>query len=87
MMTAFMVAQVAEVTGRDAAEFDPQLPLAEVGLDSASITELSRRLGEATGTEISSTAGWRYPTLDALGGHVADLVGVPLDGEPQGAVR
>ncbi|WP_203991894.1 acyl carrier protein [Micromonospora lutea] len=79
LMTAFLVGQVADIAGLAATEIDETRPFAELGLTSKTIAELAERLRVATGTELSATVGWRYPSIAALGDHVAELMGVQLD--------
>ncbi|WP_196222450.1 acyl carrier protein [Micromonospora sp. CP22] len=79
LMTSFLVGQVAEIAGLAPTDIDETRPFAELGLTSQSIAELAERLRVATGAELSATAGWRYPSIAALGDHVAELMGVQLD--------
>lgn len=79
IMTGHLVGTVADLTGREATDVDPAVPLAGLGLTSAQIVELRTRLHTSLGIALSPTVGWQYPTLDRLGGFVAERMGVPLD--------
>lgn len=84
LMTAFLVGQVAQITGLPASEIDETRPFVELGLTSQAIAELAERLRVATGKELSATVGWRYPSIAALSDHVAELMGIQLDRASEG---
>jgi hypothetical protein len=49
-----------------------------MGMDSLMAVELGNRLARATGTELGSTVAFEYPTVHALGDHIAhDVLGLP----------
>ena len=63
---------VAAILGYDrAADVDPDQSFADLGFNSLAAMELSRRLGEATGLELSLTLGFDHPTPAALGRYLA----------------
>jgi acyl carrier protein len=57
------VAQIAETSPEDV---DPDRPLADFGLDSVQIAEISADLEDAIGRPVPETAPWEYPTIATL---------------------
>jgi acyl transferase domain-containing protein/acyl-CoA synthetase (AMP-forming)/AMP-acid ligase II/acyl carrier protein len=75
--------QAAQVLRLAADQVDPLAPLQSMGFDSLMALELRNRLEDSLGVPLSATLAWNYPTIHELAGHLADKIGVPLDGEPQ----
>ncbi len=70
---------VADILGLPPAAIDPTAPLTATGLTSAGILELRARLESTLGIAIAPAAGWRYPTVEALVPHLAELMEIELD--------
>jgi phthiocerol/phenolphthiocerol synthesis type-I polyketide synthase C len=81
-MLRHCVEQAGLVLQRPAESIPPDAPLASLGFDSLMSLELGRRLGTTTGITVSSSAVWRYPTLDGLSAFVGGAMGVLLDEQP-----
>jgi acyl carrier protein len=62
----WLFARIAQITEASAGDIDPERPLADFGLDSVQIAELSGDLEVALGRPIPETAPWEYPTIAAL---------------------
>ncbi|HVJ91439.1 MAG TPA: beta-ketoacyl synthase N-terminal-like domain-containing protein [Labilithrix sp.] len=71
---------VADAVGLAAVEIDPQQPFASYGLDSQSAVALSASVGAKFGLKLKATMAYDYPTLEKLGSHIAELVGVSREG-------
>ncbi|MEV6975262.1 beta-ketoacyl synthase N-terminal-like domain-containing protein [Kitasatospora sp. NPDC093806] len=83
VLAELVAAEVAAALGHDSPDdLEADLPLPELGLDSLAATELSTALQAATGLELTATAVFEHPTLDALAAHLRDL----LDAAPTPAV-
>jgi NADP-dependent 3-hydroxy acid dehydrogenase YdfG/aryl carrier-like protein len=63
----------AEVLRAPSERLDVERPLQDLGLDSVMGLDLRNRLGAALGASLPATLVWTYPTLTALGGHLAAL--------------
>jgi acyl carrier protein len=80
-LLAFLSERALQVVGLDAATpVDPTVPLKDLGLDSLMSVELRNTLARAIGQSLPATLVFDYPTLEALGAHLAKLLG--LDSEP-----
>ncbi len=78
------VTEIAEVLRLDASLVSTTAPLATMGFDSLMSLELRKRLEASVGTELPPTLAWRYPTVEALTGYLAERLGVDLDGPGTG---
>ena len=65
----------AEVLRMPGERLDVERPLQDLGLDSVMGLDLRNRLGAALGASLAATLVWTYPTLAALGAHLAELWG------------
>jgi hypothetical protein len=63
---------------------DPRVPLKEVGLDSLMAVELRNTLARATGLPLPATLLFDYPTLEALAGQLARVLGLEEPEAPEG---
>jgi polyketide synthase 12 len=80
-LLAFLSERALQVVGLDAATpVDPTIPVKDLGLDSLMAVELRNTLARAVGQPLPATLVFDYPTLEALGAHLAKLLG--LDAEP-----
>lgn len=55
------------------AEIDPDLPLANYGLDSTISLQLVEEIARLTRAEVEPTLLWEYPTLNALSARIAQV--------------
>jgi acyl carrier protein len=66
----WLVDRVAGYREVPAAEIDPTVPLAELGLDSVYALSLCGEIEDSWGLETEPTVAWDHPTIDALAGHL-----------------
>jgi polyene macrolide polyketide synthase len=68
--------EIARVFGLPAgAAIDPETPLKDLGLDSLMAVELKNSLSALTGTRLSTSLAFDYPTLDALAAYLEGELG------------
>ena len=70
-LESWLVLEIAASTSLSPEEVDPTRPLAELGLDSAAIVELSGRMEEKLGVGGDPTLLFDYPTIRSLVNHLA----------------
>jgi acyl transferase domain-containing protein/thioesterase domain-containing protein/acyl carrier protein len=63
---AWLVEQVAAITGVPAAQVDPDRPLQEAGLSSRDAMSLTGDLGRFLGRPLDATLVWQHPSITAL---------------------
>lgn len=68
----FITERVAAELGMAEDAIEPDVPLAEYGLDSAGIVGLSGELAELLGRPLAPTLAFDFPTIDALAEHLAE---------------
>ncbi|MGZ9827574.1 beta-ketoacyl synthase N-terminal-like domain-containing protein [Tsukamurella ocularis] len=73
---------VARELRLDPGELTADRPFADIGLNSVMAMSIRRDAEELVGTELSVTMLWNHPTLGSLAGHLAERVGVQVDGAP-----
>ncbi|MFB9582949.1 type I polyketide synthase [Streptomyces goshikiensis] len=74
-LLAVAQAQLADVLGfTDKTAVDPVRSFREIGLDSLTAVELRNRLDAVTGLRLPSALVFDHPNLDALAGHLAELL-------------
>jgi acyl carrier protein len=69
-MTDWLVDRVAEYRDVPAEEIAPDVPMAELGLDSVYVLSLCGDVEDRWGIEVEPTVAWDYPTVTALAGHL-----------------
>jgi acyl carrier protein len=74
-MTDWLVERIAEYRDVPAEEIDPELPMAELGLDSVYVLSLCGDVEDRWGLEVEPTVAWDYPTATALAGHLHQRLG------------
>lgn len=73
-MTDWLVDRIAEYRDVPAEEIDPELPMAELGLDSVYVLSLCGDVEDRWGIEVEPTVAWDHPTAAALAGHLCELL-------------
>jgi acyl carrier protein len=68
---------IATMLERDAAEIDPNVKFARLGLDSATIINLIIAAEEWLGIEIDPDTVYEYPSVNALSEHLAAVIDRP----------
>lgn len=56
-------------------ELDPEVPLAEYGLDSVYVVSVLGEVEDRYGLRLDPTVVWEYPTVTALAGYLHEQVG------------
>jgi acyl carrier protein len=79
MLREHLTARVARILRLEPARIDAEAPLKSLGLDSLMTLELRNRLEHDCGLHLSATLVWNYPTIAALAGHIAELLGLGSD--------
>jgi hypothetical protein len=80
LLEAFLCEQLAQVLRLSSSRLDVHRALNTQGLDSLMALEFRNRLEGHLGLTLPATLVWNYPTLALVGGHLADRLGIPLDG-------
>jgi myxalamid-type polyketide synthase MxaE and MxaD len=79
MLTAHLQDELAKVMRLGGARIDPSAPLGDLGMDSLMGLEIRNRLEASLGLTLSATLAWTYPTIDALTGHLAQMMDLALE--------
>ncbi|GAA4982792.1 acyl carrier protein [Pseudonocardia tropica] len=69
-LSEWLAARVADYRELDAAEVDPDVPLAELGLDSVYALTLCGDIEDRWGIDAEPTLAWDHPTITALATHL-----------------
>ncbi len=73
MLAAFIQDQVVEILKLDPSQrLDASQALIEIGMDSMMAVELQHRIQAGLGLTLPATAGFDYPSVEALAGHLCD---------------
>ena len=80
LLESHLTQRVAQVLRLAPARVDVNKPLKSLGLDSLMALELRNRLEADLGLKLSATLVWNHPTVTALVPHLADRMGIPLEG-------
>ncbi|MFD1658315.1 acyl carrier protein [Streptomyces caeni] len=81
-LTMWLAERIALYLKRQPAEIDPDVPLAEYGLDSVAALSLCGDIEDDFDLVMEPTAAWDYPTVHALAGHLMEefAAAAPKDG-------
>lgn len=71
-LTTWLAERIALYLKREPADIDPDVPLAEYGLDSVAALSLCGDIEDDFGLEMEPTIAWDYPTVQALVGHLME---------------
>lgn len=71
-LTTWLAERIALYLKRQPADIDPDVPLAEYGLDSIAALSLCGDIEDEFDLVIEPTAAWDYPTIHALAGHLVE---------------
>jgi acyl carrier protein len=78
-LSKHILADVAQLLNLPPTELDSEIPLRELGITSRLSVELANTLAKRFGVEFAATLVWNYPTINALIGHLADKLEIPLE--------
>jgi acyl carrier protein len=73
--------EVGAVLRLPAARVPVDRALKELGLDSLMALELRHRLERRTGTRLTPSLAWNYPTVRGLADHLAGRLEIPLEAD------
>jgi len=79
LMESMLREEIGQVLRIAAARVPTDRPLRALGLDSLMALELRSRLERRTGLALSPTLAWNHPTVQLLGGHLAERLGLSLE--------
>jgi acyl transferase domain-containing protein/acyl carrier protein len=82
LMESMLREEVGQVLRIAPARVPADRPLRALGLDSLMALELRSRLERRTGLTLSPTLAWNHPTVQLLGAHLEERLGVALDAGP-----
>ncbi len=66
----WLAEQIADYRDVPVADVDPDVPLAELGLDSVYVLSLCGDIEDRFGLEVEPTIAWDHPTIAALAVHL-----------------
>ncbi|WP_437310876.1 type I polyketide synthase [Sorangium sp. So ce388] len=78
MLEVHLREQLGHVLRLSPSRIDPEAPLGGMGLDSLMSLELRNRLEASLGLRLPATLAFRYPTVAALVGRLAELLDLPV---------
>jgi acyl carrier protein len=70
-ISAWLTACIADYRQVAPEEIDPEVPLADLGLDSVYALTMCGDIEDRFGLETDPTVAWDHPTISALSGHLA----------------
>jgi acyl transferase domain-containing protein/acyl carrier protein len=79
LLESYLREQTAQVLRQAPGRIDPTQAFRSLGLDSLMALELRNRLEAGLGVTLPATVVWNYPTVTALGPHLAERLGLSLD--------
>ncbi|MEV7995890.1 acyl carrier protein [Streptomyces sp. NPDC086077] len=71
-LTTWLAERIALYLKREPADIDPDVPLAEYGLDSVAALSLCGDIEDDFDLVMEPTIAWDYPTVRALVGHLVE---------------
>lgn len=71
VIEAWLIAEVAELLGIDAAEIDPEQELTTYGLSSVTGVMLAGDVEDWLGVKLEPTVAWEYPTVREMASFLA----------------
>ncbi|WP_052498926.1 acyl carrier protein [Streptomyces vietnamensis] len=74
-LDVWLLDRVAAYLHRPADTIEPDVPLAEYGMDSVMAMSLCGDLEDERGLEVEPTLLWDHPTMDALRSHLVPSAG------------
>jgi acyl transferase domain-containing protein/NADPH:quinone reductase-like Zn-dependent oxidoreductase/acyl carrier protein len=80
VLECFIKEQLAQVLKVSPSRIDSTVAFSRQGLDSLMSIELRNRLESRLELSLSATLVWKYPTINALIPHLAEKMGVTLEG-------
>ncbi|MET9645225.1 SDR family NAD(P)-dependent oxidoreductase [Streptomyces syringium] len=82
LLSTFLAEQTAAILRRHSTTVDPDVPLADCGLDSLMALELSTRINKALGIQVPPKAIWKHSTVTALAAHLAHRFAATAEASP-----
>ncbi|WP_437819492.1 type I polyketide synthase [Sorangium sp. So ce1078] len=82
LLEAHLREQIGQVLRVAPSRIDPEAPLGEMGLDSLMSLELRNRIEASLGLRLPATLAFRYPTVAALVGFLAEQLNLPVAAAP-----
>ncbi|MEV7870621.1 acyl carrier protein [Streptomyces sp. NPDC088124] len=73
-LTTWLAERIALYLKRRPDEIDPDVPLAEYGLDSVAALSLCGDIEDDFDLMVEPTVAWDYPTVHALAGHLMEEI-------------
>ena len=71
-LCAWVLQQVSSYIERPVADIDPDVPLAEYGMDSVYALGLCGDIEAEFGLDVDPTLAWQYPTATAIAGYLSE---------------
>ncbi len=71
-LCTWVLTQVSSYVERPLADLDPEVPLAEYGMDSVYALGLCGDIEAEFGLDVDPTLAWQYPTAAAIAGHLSE---------------
>ncbi|MFD5572531.1 acyl carrier protein [Streptomyces cadmiisoli] len=73
-LEGWLTERVAFHLHRSPREIDPDTPLADYGIDSVAAISICGEIEEHFRLAVAPTVAYDYPTVHAIGGHLAELL-------------
>ncbi|HEX6292106.1 MAG TPA: type I polyketide synthase [Herpetosiphonaceae bacterium] len=82
LLEQYLKEQVAKILRLAPSKLDRHKPLGALGLDSLMALELRNHLEDSLALQLPVTLIWNYQTIAALGAHLVEKLGLPLETPP-----
>ena len=82
VLETFLKAQAAQTLRLPPMRFDVNKPFKSYGMDSLTALEFRNRIEAATGTTLSATLVFNYPTIQQLEGFLLEKLAEQIEGPP-----